>query len=153
MAVRAIPRGRRRWLIVLVAVVVLAFIALTVLSSFYVDLLWYREVHFSSVFWTVIRSKALLGFIFGALFFVILFVNLVITRRFTPRYRVFSPEQEIIERYRLAVEPYLKWILPGLALVIALFVGTAASGRWQVCQMWRHSSGIEFGRPDPIFPT
>src|SRR2546430_17149132 len=115
MAGRAIPRGRRRGLIVGVAVVALAFIALNVLSSFYVDLLWYREVHFSSVFWTVIRSKLLLGFIFGALFFVILFVNLVISRRITPRHRVFSPEQEIIERYRVAVEPYLKRILPGLA--------------------------------------
>src|SRR5438067_13359371 len=119
MAVRAIPNSRRRLLIAIAAVVVLAFIALNVLSSFYVDLLWYREVHFSSVFWTVIRSKALLGFVFGAVFFVLLFVNLVIVRRITPQFRVFSPEQEIIERYRLAVEPYIKWILPGVALLIA----------------------------------
>jgi uncharacterized membrane protein (UPF0182 family) len=103
------------------------------------------------VFWAVIRSKVLLGFLFGALFFVILFVNLVIARRITPRYRVFSPEQEIIERYRVAVEPYLKWILPGIALLIALFVGIAASGRWEVFQLWRHSSGVSFGNPDPIF--
>src|SRR5436309_14523310 len=138
MAVRAIPRSRRRLLVAIAVVVALALIALNVLSSFYVDLLWYREVHFSSVFWTVIRSKVLLGFLFGTVFFVILFVNLVIARRITPRYRVFSPEQEIIERYRVAVEPYLKWILPGIALLIALFVGIAASGRWEVFQLWRH---------------
>jgi uncharacterized protein len=151
MAVRTIPRTRRRWLIAVAVVVVLAFVALNVLSSFYVDLLWYREVHFSSVFWTVIRSEVLLGFVFGALFFVILFVNMVIARRITPRYRVFSPEQEVIERYRVAVEPYLKWILPGIALLISLFVGIAASGRWQVFQLWRHSSGVSFGTSDPIF--
>jgi uncharacterized protein len=151
MAVRAIPRGRRRWLIVVAVILVLAFIALNVLSSFYVDLLWYREVHFSSVFWTVIRSRVLLGFLFGLLFFAILFVNLVIARRITPRYRVFSPEQEVIERYRVAVEPYLKWILPGIALLIALFVGIAASGQWVVFQLWRHSSGVTFGTTDPIF--
>src|SRR5436309_1023249 len=151
MAVRAIPRSRRRLLVAIAVVVVLAFIALNVLSSFYVDLLWYREVHFASVFWTVIRTRFLLGFIFGALFFVILFANLLIVRRITPQYRVFSPEQEVIERYRLAVEPYIKWILPGIALLIALFVGIAASGRWQIFQLWRHSSGISFGTTDPIF--
>ena len=153
MAVRAIPtnNSRRRLLIAIAAVVVVAFITLNVLSSFYVDLLWFREVHFSSVFWTVIRSKFVLGFIFGALFFVLLLVNLLIVRRLTPEYRVFSPEQEIIERYRLAIEPYIKWILPGVSLLIALFVGIAASGRWQIFQLWRHSSGISFGRADPIF--
>src|SRR5437588_581582 len=130
------PRSRRRLIIAIVVVVVLALIALNVLSSFYVDLLWYREVHFSSVFWTVIRTKFLLGFLFGAVFFVLLFVNLLIVRRITPRYRVFSPEQEIIERYRLAVEPYIRWILPGFSLLIALFVAIAASGQWQLFQMW-----------------
>src|SRR5438094_10638410 len=113
MAVRAIRTSnpRRRLIIAIAAVVALAFVALNVLSSFYVDLLWFREVHLSSVFWTVIRTKFLLGFLFGALFFVLLFVNLVIVRRMTPTFRVFSPEQEVIERYRLAVEPYMKWIL------------------------------------------
>jgi uncharacterized membrane protein (UPF0182 family) len=134
-----------------VVVVVVAFIALNVLSTFYVDLLWFREVHFSSVFWTVFRTRVLLGVVFGAVFFLLLFSNLVIVRRITPRYRVFSPEQEIIERYRLALEPYMKWILPGLSLLVALFVGIAATGKWQVFQLWRHSSGVSFGSPDPIF--
>jgi uncharacterized protein len=151
VAVRAIPRSRRRLLIAIAAVIVLAFIALNVLSTFYVDLLWFREVRFSSVFWTVFRTKVLLGVIFGAAFFVLLFTNLWIVRRITPRYRVFSPEQEIVERYRLALEPYMKWILPGLALIIALFVGFAATGQWQVFQLWRHSSGISFGQQDPVF--
>src|SRR5207248_5926105 len=151
VATRAIPRSRRRLLIAIALVIVLAFIALNVLSTFYVDLLWFREVGFSSVFWTVIRTKVLLGVIFGAAFFVLLFANLWIVRRITPRYRVFSPEQEIIERYRLALEPYMKWILPGIALIIALFVGVAASGRWQTFQMWRHSSGITFNQSDPVF--
>ena len=54
MAVRALPRSnaRRRLFIAIAAIVVIAFIALNVLSSFYVDLLWFREVRFSSVFWT-----------------------------------------------------------------------------------------------------
>ena len=152
MAVRAIPRSRRRLFIAIAAVIIFAFVALNVLSTFYVDLLWFREVHFSSVFWTVFWTKVLLGFVFGVIFFLLLFANLLIVRRITPRYRaVFSPEQEIIERYRLAIEPYIKWILPGISLLIALFVGIAASGQWQEFQLWHHSSGIAFGTSDPVF--
>jgi uncharacterized membrane protein (UPF0182 family) len=151
LAVRALPRSRRRLLIGIAAIVVLAVVILSILSSFYVDLLWFREVHFSSIFWKVFWTKVVLGFVFGIIFFVLLYVNLLIVRRITPRYRVFSPEQEIIERYRLALEPYVKWILPAVSLLIALFVGVAASTRWQSYLLWRHSSGVSFGVSDPVF--
>jgi uncharacterized protein len=149
---QAIALRRRRVLIGVGVAVVLLFVVLNVLSGFYVDLLWFREVHFSNVFWTVFWSKVLLGFVFGLLFFGLLYANLLIVRRLTPPFRVFTPEQEVIERYRVAVEPYIKWIIPGFALLIALFVGIAASSRWQTFLLWRDSGGITFGgTPDPVF--
>ncbi|HEX9311974.1 MAG TPA: UPF0182 family protein [Actinomycetota bacterium] len=150
MAQRIVTR-RRRWLLALAAVVVLAVIALNVLSGFYIDLLWFREVGFSSVFWTVFWTKVWLGFLFGALFFVVLYANLLIVRRLIPPFRTFTPEQEVVERYRVAIEPYAKWILPGLAFVIALFVGIGASSQWQTFQLWRNSSGVTFGQTDPVY--
>ena len=105
MAARAIPRSRRRLLIAIAAVIVLAFIALNVLSTFYVDLLWFREVHFSGVFWTALRAKILLGLIFGVIFFALLLANLVIVRRLTPRFRPFSPEQEASPQRQIRCPP------------------------------------------------
>ena len=61
--------GRRRWLLLVTAAVVGIAIVLSILSGFYLDLLWFREVGFSTVFWSVFWSKILLGLIFGALFF------------------------------------------------------------------------------------
>ncbi len=148
---QAIRGGRRRWLIVLGVAVVLIVIALNVLSGFYVDLLWFREVHFSSVFWTIFWSKVVLGLIFGVVFFGVLFANLLIVRRLTPPFRVFTPEQEVIERYRVAVEPYVKWILPAFSALIALFVGIGASSEWRNFLLWRNSTGVSFHTVDPQF--
>jgi uncharacterized protein len=148
---RTFATGRRRWLLVAGGVVVLLFIFLNLMSGVYVDLLWFRELGFGGVFWRVFWTRVLLGVLFGALFFLVLLANLLIVRRLTPPYRVFSPEQEVIERYRVAIEPYVKYILPGLAALIALFVGIAASAQWQPFLLWRHSGGELFGVADPVY--
>jgi uncharacterized membrane protein (UPF0182 family) len=138
-------RVRRRWLLLTTTALVAIAIVLSLLSGFYLDLLWFREVGFSSVFWSVFWSKVLLGLIFGALFFALLFVNLLIVRRVAPRYRPFSPEQEVIERYRTAVEPYATRVIPIFSAVIALFVGIAASAQWQTFLLWRSAGPVQFG--------
>ena len=114
-----------------------AFVLLTFLSNFYVDLLWYREVQLSQVFWTSIWAQAGLASAFFVTFFAMLLVNLYVTRRLAPRVVALTPEQEIVERFRENVEPYLRWAIPLGAAVLALFVGLAASGHWQEFLLWR----------------
>lgn len=146
-------RSRRRWVILAIAAVVVLGILLSALSGFYVDLLWFREVHFSGVFWTALRAKILLGLIFGVIFFAVLLANLVIVRRLTPRFRPFSPEQEIMERYRAAFEPHARAIVVGFSALIAIFVGVAASSQWQTFLLWRSVGSVRFGAAhlDPLF--
>ena len=150
MAQRIVTR-RRRWLLIVAAVVVLLVIALNIMSGFYIDLLWFKEVGFQGVFWTIFRTKVVLGLLFGLVFFGILYANLLIVRRLVPPFRTFTPEQEVVERYRVAIEPYAKWILPALSLVIALFVGIGASSQWKDFLLWKNSGGVNFGRVDPVF--
>lgn len=121
------------------------------MSVFYVDLLWFREVHFSGVFWTTFWTKAVLAAVFGLIFFLVLYANLLIVQRVAPRYRVLTPEQEIIERYRTAFEPYLRWLIPGLCLLIAAGVGIGVTKEWRTFLLWRNSGGVSFGNPDPLF--
>jgi len=143
--------GRRRWIIIVVAVLAGLVLAFTALSGFFVDVLWFREVSLSAVFWTVLRTKVLLGLAFGLAFFALLYSNLWIVRRITPRYRALTPEQEIIERYRMQFEPYARWLLPLFALVIAFFVGLGVTGQWQTYLLWRNGAGLTFGHPEPLF--
>jgi uncharacterized protein len=126
-------------------------VVFTALSGFFVDILWYREVDFSQVFWKVLWTKALLGLLFGAAFFGILYVNLLIVRNTTPRYRAMTPQQEILERYRLALEPYAWWLIPLVAAVIAAFVGYGVTTRWQTFLLWQNSGGVTFG-PENLDP-
>jgi uncharacterized membrane protein (UPF0182 family) len=121
------------------------------ISSFYVDVLWFREVHQSGVYWGILWTKLALGVIFGLIFFILLVVNLFVARRLRPRFRVFSPEQEIMERYRVLVEPYANQLIPAVSAVIALLVGVAAAARWQTFLLWHSAGPVQFGVQDPVF--
>ncbi|MGH2528396.1 MAG: UPF0182 family protein [Actinomycetota bacterium] len=153
MDVARVPRpvGGRRWLLIAAAAAAALLIGFTALSGFFVDLLWFREVGYTQVFWTILRTKIALGLIFGAAFFAILYANLLIVRMLTPKYRPLTPDQEVIERYRVAFEPYAWWLLPVIAGVIALFVGFGVTAQWRTFLLWRNSSGVTFGTGDPLF--
>lgn len=124
---------------------------LSILSGFYIDILWFRELQLSSVFWTVFWTRLGLAVAFGFLFFVLLYSNLLIARRLRPRYRVYSAEEEYVERYRVAFEPYARWVLPAVALVFALFSATGVSTQWEAFRLWRVSGEVSFGVIDPLF--
>ena len=143
----SIPAGTRRWPIIVIAVLILLFIGFTVMSGFYVDLLWFREVKLSGVFWTVLRTKALLGFVFGMLFFALLYVNLLIVRWLTPTTRILTPEQEAVDRVRQSLEPYLRWLIPlATAALSRCIVGLGVSRQWQTFLLWRNGSGCRSAR-------
>ena len=105
------PRRRRIGLFVLLGIVVLVLL-FTGLAGFWIDILWYREVDLSQVFWTTLRTRGSLTLTFGLVFFGALYANLLIVRRLKPPFRALTAEQQIIERYRVQVAPSLRWILP-----------------------------------------
>ncbi|MBI3648888.1 MAG: UPF0182 family protein [Actinobacteria bacterium] len=142
---------QRRWPLFVVAAAILAALALTIMSQFYVDLLWYREVGFSAVFWRVLRTKSVLGLFGAVFFFALLYLNLLVARRLSSRTVVLAPDQEPVERIRQNLEPYLWFLLPGVAVVLALFTGGTFARQWQTFLLWRNSSGLAFGHPEPLF--
>ena len=146
-----IPYPRRRWPLVAVGILVVGFLVLTFLSNFYVDVLWYREVGLSEVFWTRIWAQAGLTAAFFITFFALLIVNLFVTRRLAPTIVALTPEQEIVERFKENIEPYLRWAIPLGAAILSIFVGLAAAGHWQEFLLWRSSGEIVFGSPDAVF--
>ncbi|EIV95751.1 UPF0182 family protein [Frankia sp. QA3] len=133
--------------VLLVLALVIALFA--VFTRLYTDLLFYRSVDFSKVFTTVIYTRILLFLIFGAVMAVVIGTNIVLGYRFRPQLRPLSTEQQNLERYRSAIEPYMKLILLGIAAVFGLAAGLSASGRWRTWLLW--VNGESFGTTDAQF--
>ncbi len=142
---------RRRWVLWVVLALVGAAVVLTGVAGFYIDILWFREVAFPSVFWSVFWTRLALAAVFGVFFFAVLYANLLIVRAIRPRDRVYTPEEEVVERYRALFEPYVKWALPAVALVFAVFAATGVAGRWEEFQLWKVADTVRFGVTDPVF--
>ena len=143
-----LPRRPRLLVPVVVALVVL-FIIISSLTGLYTDLLWYRSVGFSRVFSSVLLTKILLFLIFGAAMAVIIGANVALAHRLRPPFRTMSPEQQNLERYRVAIEPRLRVLLAGICAVFGLFAGLSAAARWQTWLLWRN--GTSFGAKDAQF--
>ena len=151
MSTISLPRRRRRWLSVVIVGVFVAIFLFTALAGFVVEVLWYNEIGQSPVFWHTLWTKIWLGVVFGLLFFALLYINLVIARRIRPEEMVVPNPLDPLERVRDATEPYLRWLLPLGAAVLALLVGLSVSGNWQVYLLWRNAAGVSFGTTEPLF--
>ena len=117
--------------------------------SLYTDLLWFSSVDYRQVFTTVLTTRLMLFFGFGLLMAVIVGVNVYLAYRVRPPFRPMSLEQQNLERYRVAVEPFLTPVLLIGAGVFGLFAGLSAAARWQTWLLWRN--GSQFGEVDAQF--
>jgi len=131
--------------------VVLAVLLLVggVVISLYTDLLWFGSVGYRGVFTTVLTTRLLLFIGFGLLMALIVGVNVVLAYRLRPPFRPMSLEQQNLERYRVAVEPFLTPVLLLGTGIFGLFAGLSAASRWQTWLLWRN--GSSFGATDPQF--
>jgi uncharacterized membrane protein (UPF0182 family) len=148
-AVVAARRPPRRWTL---AVLLLAFVLLAAigsLSSFYTDLLWFREVDKTSVFWGQIRAKVTLGLLAGVGSGLIVGVNLWLVERLAPRYSVNLAGRPQVEKIQQVLGPYLRPLRIGVAAFLGLVVGLQASASWQTFLLWRNAA--PFNQKDPQF--
>jgi uncharacterized membrane protein (UPF0182 family) len=145
----AARRPPRRWTL---AVLLLAFLALAAVGSvsrFYTDLLWFREIDKSSLFWGMLRTKTFIGLLAGLGTAVIVGVNLWMVERLAPRYGLTVVARPQVERARAVLSPYLRPLRLGIAAFLGLVVGLQASGLWQAFLLWRNR--VPFGERDALF--
>ncbi len=130
---------------------VLAVLAMlfVMFSGFWTDWLWYRSVHFSSVFTTTLWTKIGLFFSFGVVMAVAVGVNIWLAHRLRPPLSAMSMEQQSLDRYRMGIAPFKKWALIAITAVIGLIAGASASGEWRTWLQW--VNGVPFGTTDPQF--
>ena len=119
------------------------------LSGFYADILWFRSVHFSSVWRTTLFTKAELFIIFGAATSLLVVSNIVIAYRRRPIYAPLNVEADNAERYRAQLEPLRRYVVIAIGLLFFWFSGTAGSQLWT--QWLEYKNATPFGVKDPQF--
>jgi uncharacterized membrane protein (UPF0182 family) len=139
------PRLLGPVLVVLAVVLMLGGVVVSLIT----DLLWFRSVDYTQVFTTVLTTRLLLFVGFGLLMALIVGANVAIAYRVRPPFRPMSLEQQNLERYRVAVEPFLRSILLLGSGVFGLFAGLSAAARWETWLLWRN--GTQFGIEDAQF--
>ncbi|MFD8547563.1 UPF0182 family protein [Streptomyces sp. NPDC059649] len=143
------PSRRVRTLLMTLGVLAVLAMLFVMFAGFWTDWLWYRSVHYSSVFTTTLWTKIGLFFAFGVVMAVAVGVNIWLAHRLRPPLSAMSMEQQSLDRYRMGVAPFKKWALIAIAAVVGLIAGASASGEWQTWLQW--VNGVPFGTKDPQF--
>jgi uncharacterized membrane protein (UPF0182 family) len=150
MVIRPRRRGRRG--LYLVAILVLIFL-LTFLARFYTDVLWFREVGFTSVLFKSLSTQFIVGVVVGALVGLVVWVNLLLASRFAPPYPFSRFEAggrgDPMDQYRDALMPRIGLIRLVAAIVIGFLTGLSAASSWQTYLLW--ANRVSFGQTDPQF--
>ncbi|MFJ3638578.1 UPF0182 family protein [Streptomyces sp. NPDC090108] len=143
------PSRRARFLIVTLGVLAALGMAFTMFAGFWTDWLWYRSVHYSSVFTTTLSTKIGLFFVFGLLMALAVGLNIWLAHRLRPPLSAMSMEQQSLDRYRMAIAPYKRWLLLSATSLVGLIAGASAAGQWRTWLMW--VNGVPFHQKDPQF--
>jgi uncharacterized protein len=145
----AARRPPRRWTLAVLLLAFLVLVAVGSLSRFYTDLLWFREVDKSDLFWGALRAKAVVGLLAGLGTALIVGVNLWLVERLAPRYGLTVVARPQVERARAMLAPYLRPLRIGIAAFLGLVVGLQSAGLWQTFLLWRNR--VPFGDRDALF--
>ncbi len=144
-------RDRRRGLIIGAAVVTAVYLFFTGLSTVWTDYLWYSSVGLTSVWRVNIVTGVVLATAGALVVFGIVWGNLLLTDRLSPRYELLAMNQdeELVERFREWVEPRLRLVRLAVAGLFALMLGVGLAG-------WRDDvllffNSTPFGTTDPLF--
>ncbi|MFE9113719.1 UPF0182 family protein [Streptomyces collinus] len=143
------PSRRVRTLLMTLGVLAVLGMAFTMFAGFWTDWLWYRSVNYSSVFTTTLWTKIGLFSVFGLLMALAVGFNIWLAHRLRPPLSAMSMEQQNLDRYRMGIAPYKKWLLFGITALVGLIAGASASGQWRTWLMW--VNGVPFGEKDPQF--
>ncbi len=144
---------------VLAAIIVVALIVLSLLDNFFVNLLWFRELGYRSVYVKMLAAQfAIFGIIWVVTFIPIL-VSALFAVRFShergERLRVVRRPDDMVEvnlpELIRTLGERVPWrlIATGAAALLALFVAQGESAAWDIYLKAYYA--VPFGRIEPAF--
>ena len=119
--------------------------------SIYPDWLWFENLNFSPVFWTMLLSKFGFGFLIGLLLIIIISINLWAAKRLSPGGGSglgFKAADDYVAQLGLSGRA-VNSILIALILVLSFVIASKGSDQWNLFLRYLYQQ--PFGRTDPIF--
>ncbi|UCG66104.1 MAG: UPF0182 family protein [Deltaproteobacteria bacterium] len=124
---------------------VLVFILLWAVISLYPNWLWFQNLNFAPVFWTMLIGKFGLATVIWLFMIIILFVNLYAAQRFHP-----VSEQKSASIGEMPVSGWTtNIIILAAILIVSLVIASRASAQWDMVLSYLNQQ--PFGSNDPVF--
>lgn len=145
--------GRRRLTAVAIALLAV-YLFLRQAAVVWTDYLWFDATGFTEVWWVRFSTQAVLIFLGTLVAFLVLWLNLLLASRLSPRVNLLiaaADGDELLERVNEWAEPRLRRLRLALAGVFAILNGLSV-GLWRD-QALRFLNPKSFGISDPIFDT
>ena len=117
------------------------------LVRYYTDWLWFGEVGYQQVFFTMLRAQGTLftvAFVLSTVWLTLNFRTAVATIR---DLRQSSPHARA-SRCRCPAGSQLRALASGLAVIVSVLVGLFASSQWETWLTWRNA--VPSDRPTPM---
>jgi len=143
-----------------VLVIIIVIAALSSLSDYYIDWLWFKSISFESVFTTTLLSKMtlLIGVFIPSL--ILFWLNLYICRRnalneserpkdINQGRQVIYYKPELTQWAQFLQSSNSNWAFAGISLLMAIIMSGTLGNQWIVVQQYIHR--VEFGIIDPVF--
>ena len=151
------PAGRPslaqlRWprLVLPVIVAIIAFLVLiTIVAGVWTDFLWYRAIHYSSVFGTTYGTRWAMFFVAGLFMAVVTGANAALAYRLRPIYRPVPAPGQGGDAYRMAIDPHRRLLLGLVLALVGVISGITAAGSWRTWLLFANQ--VPFGKVDPQF--
>ena len=143
-----LPRWPRSLVPVLAGLIALV-VLLVIVSGIWTDFLWYRSVHYGSVFGVTYGTRWALFFVGGIFMALVTGLNAVVAYRLRPAYRPVASQRPGVETYRLAVDPHRRLLLGIVLGLIGLITGISTAGAWRTWLLFINQ--VPFGQKDPQF--
>ncbi|MBU2234890.1 MAG: UPF0182 family protein, partial [Proteobacteria bacterium] len=143
------PRTRQmKVMILFIAALVLLVVFLRIIGLI-TDWFWFQEVGYQQIFTVTLLAKIKTGFLFGAVFFLILYGSLLIALRLS-REPLFGDQAGSFDIPLRQMEPgALKILVFAGSLLFGLFAAANGSDQWE--NFLRFVNATPLGVFDPLF--
>jgi len=146
------PRGRRVRIIVILAVLAAIVLGGRTAVSYWVDLLWFRSLGYSGVFWKTLGLQWGVFALFAVITFVVLYGAFLLLRR---AHFADMPSNHTImiggQPLTLSVRPVLGFVAAAVSFLVAATTGGAMAADWPTLALFWYAPQSTGNIADPIF--
>jgi uncharacterized protein len=141
----------KKWIALIVVIFALLYL-FGLFINYYADWLWFNNLHYASVFGTMLFAQVVSFTVFFVIFFVFaaIHVNIAYRRGSSSRQNMFLPEDDP----RQLILPLYKgkaifWFWTVVLVFFAIILGSSASSHWSQFLQFTHP--VSFHLKEPIF--